>query len=124
MMRQRTNGSQACVQGKSEYAAAETTFGFPETLGLFHALAGLCVGWSWGVLHGTLAGIGASTGGCAVGLFVGFLMTHLPREVNVARVRIGRRHRLLGAFFAIAGHLVWLGLGVSFWWALVTVLCH
>ena len=31
-MRQRTNGSQACVQGKSEYAAAETTFGFPETL--------------------------------------------------------------------------------------------
>jgi hypothetical protein len=39
-------------------------------------------------------------------------------------VRIGRRHRLLGAFFAIAGHLVWLGLGVSFWWALVTVLCH
>ena len=121
-MRQRTNESQACFQGKSEYGAAETTFGFPETLSLFHALAGLCVGWSWAVLHGALAGIGASLAGGTVGFIVGFLMTYLPPEVEVATTRIRQKHRLLSALFATAGHLVWLGLGVAFWWFWVTLL--
>jgi hypothetical protein len=122
MMRQRTNENQACVQGKSEYGAAETTFGFPETLSLFHALAGMCIGWSWGALHGVLVGIGVSLAGCAVGFVLGFLMTHLPQDVHVVTARIGRRHRLVRALCGIAGHLVWLGLGAAFWWLLFAML--
>lgn len=122
MMKQRTKENSAWVRGGSECAPAEMTIGFPETLSLFHALAGLCVGWSWTALHGVLAGMGASLGGCAVGFIVGFLVTYLPKEVNVATRRIRPKHRLLSALVAIVGHLVWLGLGVAFWWFGVHVL--
>ncbi len=123
MMKQRTKENRAWPQGRSEYAAAPPTIGFPETLGLFHALAGLCVGWVWGALHGVLAGISASLGGCILGFIVGFLITYLPREVNVAAARIGRKNRrLAGALFAVSGHLIWLGLGVAFWWFWVSLL--
>jgi hypothetical protein len=121
-MKQDTKVNFTRDRGRSEYAAAEMTIGFPETLSLFHALAGLCVGWSWTALHGVLAGIGASLGWCAVGFIVGFLMTYLPKEVHVATTRIRPKHRLLSALFAIVGHLVWLGLGVAFWWFGVNVL--
>ena len=121
-MKHKIKESSAWVLDRSAYTAAETTIGFPETLSLFHALAGLCVGWSLTALHGVLAGIGASLGGCAVGFIVGFLMTYLPHEVKVtATARIRRNHRLLSALFATAGHLVWLGLGVTFWWTCVSL---
>lgn len=119
-MKLKTKENRAWVWDKSDSAVAETTIGFPEMLSLFHALAGLCVGWIWGARHGVLAGIGASLGGSAVGFIVGLLMIQLPQAVIVATARIGRRHRLLRALFAIAGHLVWLGLGFTFWWFWVT----
>jgi hypothetical protein len=121
-MKQNTKVNFARDRGRSEYVAAEMTIGFPETLSLFHALAGLCVGWSWTAFHGVLAGIGASLAGCAVGFTVGFLMTCLPKEVNVAATRIRPKHKLLSALFAMVGHLVWLSLGVAFWWFGVNVL--
>ena len=122
MMKHKTKERSAWVLCRSAYPAPETSISFPETLSLFHALAGLCVGWSWAVLHGALAGIGASLAGGAVGFIVGFLMTYLPQEVKVATTRIRQKHRLLSVLFATAGHLVWLGLGVSFWWFWVTLL--
>jgi hypothetical protein len=124
MMKQSTKENSAWVRGRSEYATAEIRIGFPEALNLFHALAGLCVAWSWTALHGILAGIGASLGGCAIGFTVGFLITHLPKELNVTTKRIRPKHRLLCVLFAIVGHLVWLGLGVAFWWFGVNVLCR
>jgi len=96
--------------------------GFRETVSLFHALAGLCVGWLWGVRQGVLRGIGALLGGCIVGFIVGYLMAHMPQEVHAATTSISRRHRLLGTLLAISGYLVWVGLGVAFWWFCVSFL--
>ena len=116
MMKPMTEENRAWLHGRREYAAAECTFGFPETLSLFHALAGLCAGWMWGALHGLIAGVSASMGGWILGFIVGFVITRLPREVNVAAARIGRQHRRLAlALFVMSGHLIWFGLGVAFW---------
>ena len=123
-MKQRTKGKSAWVRGRNDEAAAEMTIGFPEALSLLHALAGLCIAWSWTALHGVLAGITASLGGCAVGFIVGFLITYLAKEVNVTTTRIRPKHRLLSVLFAIMGHLVWLGLGVAFWSFGFDVLCR
>src|SRR6266404_1820840 len=91
----------------NKYPPDETVIGFRETVSLFHALAGLCVGWLWGVRQGVLRGIGALLGGCIVGFIVGYLMAHMPQEVHAATTSISRRHRLLGTLLAISGYLVW-----------------
>lgn len=110
------------IWGDNQYAAAETTIGFPEMLILFHTLAGLCVGLAWGAPQSVMAGIGGLVIGSTIGLIIGFLMTQLPRQANMATSRIGQKHRLLGMLVSMLGHLVWVGLGVAFWWFWVSVL--
>jgi hypothetical protein len=121
MIKQDTKENAALIWSAGQ-GAAETTIGLPEILSLFHALAGLCVGWLCGALHGALAGIIAALGGCCAGLIAGFLTTRLPQTVNAATSRICRKHKLMGAFFAISGHLVWISLGAAFWWSWLSLL--
>lgn len=55
-------------------------------------------------------------GGAVVGLITGFLVGYMPEQVSLTTAKISRKHRLRAALFAVFGYLVWLGLGIAFWW--------
>jgi hypothetical protein len=86
-----------------------------QLLNLFHALMGLCVGWFWGSRFGVPIGIAAAVGGAALGLVAGILISEMPGRIRSARARISN-NRPLAIVLATSAHLIWLAVGISFWW--------
>jgi NhaP-type Na+/H+ or K+/H+ antiporter len=86
---------------------------------LFHALAGMCIGWMSGARTGTLMALLLACGGLAAGLITGFLLGRLPRAIRITRGEVPPKHRMFAAVLGFSS----VALGAVFWWTCLSSIC-
>ena len=79
---------------------------------LFHALAGMCLGWMAGFRTNALHGVSFAVLGLLAGLLTGFLLGRLPKSVPLVFGNLSQKYRLFAVGFSVIAVLA----GVLFWW--------